>query len=56
MIAANSGLQTDIVFAAIFYLSAVAILLFLFVNLVERLAIPWHAMQVKAAHEGGKFD
>ena len=56
MIAANSGLQTDIVFAAIFYLSAVAILLFLFVNLVERIAIPWHAMQVKAAREGGKFD
>lgn len=42
MIAANAGFQTAVVFAAIFYLAAMAIALFLLVGLVERLVMPWH--------------
>lgn len=42
MIAANAGFKTTVVFAAIFYLSAMAISLFLLVVLVERLVMPWH--------------
>jgi len=42
MIAANSGLETAVVFAAILYLSVMAITMFLIVSLVERFTIPWY--------------
>jgi NitT/TauT family transport system permease protein len=38
-------LDTPMLFAALFCLSAVAIVLFVLVGLVERLAIPWHVSQ-----------
>jgi ABC-type nitrate/sulfonate/bicarbonate transport system permease component len=56
MIGANSSLQTNVVFAAIFYLSAVAIVLFLLVTIIEHFAIPWHTLQKKAARDGLSFD
>jgi putative hydroxymethylpyrimidine transport system permease protein len=42
MIAANAGFKTVTVFAAILYLAAMAIGLFLLVGLAERLVMPWH--------------
>lgn len=42
MIAANSAFQTSDIFAAILYLSAMSISLFLLVMGVERMAIPWY--------------
>lgn len=42
MLAANTGLETGLVFAAIFYLSLMAIALFVIVSLVERVTTPWH--------------
>ncbi len=42
IIAANSGFQTDVVFAAIFYLAIMAISMFLAVELVARLTMPWY--------------
>lgn len=42
IIAANSGFNTDVVFAAIFYLAFMAIGMFLIVGLVARLAMPWY--------------
>jgi ABC-type nitrate/sulfonate/bicarbonate transport system permease component len=42
MIAANSYLRTDIVFAAILILSLMAMAMFVLVVIVERVAIPWY--------------
>jgi ABC-type nitrate/sulfonate/bicarbonate transport system permease component len=42
MIGANSGLQTAVVFAAILFLSMIAVALFAVVTLVERVAIHWY--------------
>ena len=42
MIGANSGLQTAVVFAAILYLSAMAILLFTIVTIAEHLSLGWY--------------
>ncbi len=42
MIAANSAFLTGDIFAAIVYLAAMAVALFLAVVLVERVAIPWY--------------
>jgi putative hydroxymethylpyrimidine transport system permease protein len=42
MLAANTGLETALVFAAILYLSIMAIVMFVAVSLVERLVTPWH--------------
>ena len=42
MIGANSGLQTSVVFAAILFLSVIAIALFAVVTLVERVTIRWY--------------
>jgi putative hydroxymethylpyrimidine transport system permease protein len=42
MIGANSGLQTSVVFAAILFLSIIAIVLFAVVPLVERVALRWY--------------
>ncbi len=41
MIAANAGFKTDMVFAAIFYLSALALALFGVVSLIERRLLRW---------------
>ena len=51
MIAANAAFKTHVVFGAIFYLSMMAIILFLLVNLAERWVIPWHF--VKTARDDG---
>ena len=42
MILANSAFQTDVVFAAIFYLSFMGIFMYLAVTLIERRMIRWH--------------
>lgn len=42
IIAANSGFNTDVVFAAIFYLAIMAVGMFLIVGLIARLAMPWY--------------
>ena len=42
MILANSGFQTDVVFAAIFYLSFMGIFMYLAITLIERRMIRWH--------------
>ena len=42
MILANSAFQTDVVFAAILYLSLMGILMYLTVALIERRMIRWH--------------
>jgi NitT/TauT family transport system permease protein len=42
IIAANASFNTNIVFAAILYLAAVGVLLFVLVSVVERLTIPWY--------------
>ena len=42
MILANSAFRTDVVFAAIFYLSAMGIMMYLAVTLLERRMIRWH--------------
>ncbi|HYM49872.1 MAG TPA: ABC transporter permease [Candidatus Limnocylindrales bacterium] len=42
MIAANASFQTALVFAAITYLAAIAVVLFLLVTLAERIVIPWY--------------
>lgn len=42
MIAANSYLRTDIVFAAIMILSVMAMIMFVAVMLAERIAMPWY--------------
>ena len=51
MIAANAAFKTHVVFGAIFYLSMMAIILFMLVNLAERWVIPWYF--VKTARDDG---
>lgn len=53
MIGANSGLQTNVVFAAILYLSVIAIALFSIVSLVERLTLGWYYVLRNAEDRGG---
>lgn len=50
MITANASFKTAVVFAAILYLSIMAIALFLLVILVERLVIPWHFLTRDKRH------
>jgi ABC-type nitrate/sulfonate/bicarbonate transport system permease component len=42
MIGANSGLHTSVVFAAILYLSVIAVAMFLIVSIVERVSLRWY--------------
>lgn len=42
MIQANASFDTKLVFAAIFYLAGISVVLFLTVTLIERWLIPWH--------------
>jgi ABC-type nitrate/sulfonate/bicarbonate transport system permease component len=42
MVAAHAAFQTALVFAAIFYLATIGILMFVGATLLERLVIPWH--------------
>ncbi len=42
MISAIAGFQTTLVFAAIFYLAFMGMSMFMLVNLVERLVMPWY--------------
>jgi ABC-type nitrate/sulfonate/bicarbonate transport system permease component len=48
MIAANSQLETNIEFAAMFYLSAVALILYGLVTLTEHRTIGWYFLSTKA--------
>lgn len=48
MISANSDLNTSLVFAAILYLTVVAVILYLVVAWVERLVIPWYRLSRQA--------
>ncbi len=47
IILANASLRTDLVFACVLVLSVMAIALFGFVVLLERLAMPWRRYQVE---------
>lgn len=50
---AHGNLQTDLMFAAIAYLSALGLLLYLCVEVVERLALPWHVSRRDDFNTGG---
>lgn len=52
MILANSAFQTDVVFAAIFYLSFMGIFMYLAVTLIERRMIRWHFIARGGAGHG----
>lgn len=52
MILANSAFQTDVVFAAIFYLSFMGIFMYLAVTLIERRMIRWHFIARGSAGQG----
>ena len=52
MILANSAFQTDVVFAAIFYLSFMGIFMYLAVTLLERRMIRWHFIARGSAGQG----
>ena len=52
MILANSAFQTDVVFAAIFYLSFMGIFMYLAVTLLERRMIRWHFIARGRAGQG----
>ena len=52
MILANSAFQTDVVFAAIFYLSFMGIFMYLAVALIERRMIRWHFIARGSAGQG----
>ena len=45
MVQANARLRIDLLFAAIFWLSALSIMLFSLVSLLERLALPWRRVK-----------
>jgi ABC-type nitrate/sulfonate/bicarbonate transport system permease component len=51
MIAANSQLETNIEFAAMAYLSAVALILYGLVTLTEHKTIKWYVLSTKAESE-----
>jgi putative hydroxymethylpyrimidine transport system permease protein len=53
MIAANSYLRTNLVFAAIVYLSVMAVGMFLIVTLIERLVIGWYFISKEAEAGSG---
>jgi ABC-type nitrate/sulfonate/bicarbonate transport system permease component len=52
MIAANSYLRTSLVFAAIIYLSVMAVGMFLIVSVVERLTIRWYFVNKEQRSRG----
>jgi ABC-type nitrate/sulfonate/bicarbonate transport system permease component len=52
MIGANSGMQTNVVFAAILYLSVIAIAMFSLVSVIERLSLGWYYISRDAESAG----
>jgi ABC-type nitrate/sulfonate/bicarbonate transport system permease component len=49
MLGASSTLQTVIVFAAILYLSVMAFIMFIIVQGIEALTIPWYRLTTGAS-------
>jgi NitT/TauT family transport system permease protein len=43
LLSANGSLDTELLFAVLFFLTVIGIVMYYGVELVERLAIPWHA-------------
>ena len=42
MISANAAFNTKLVFASVFYLAVMGVLMFLMATIAERVTIPWH--------------
>jgi NitT/TauT family transport system permease protein len=53
LILTTGQLRTELMFAALIYLSVMGVILFSIVDLVERLVIPWYHEQQKDLHIGG---
>jgi len=51
MIAANSYLRTELVFAAILFLSAMAMIMFVTTSIIERLTLRWYFITKKQLGE-----
>jgi NitT/TauT family transport system permease protein len=53
LILTTGQLRTELMFAALIYLSVMGVVLFSIIDFIERLVIPWYHEQQKGLHIGG---